>query len=67
MCPCDEGAQSSEHLTYDCEILEFQRNILKHLIKSSEGTWLTINSDFIAKYSHAFSRFITSLYFNKLQ
>jgi len=67
MCPCDEGAQSSEHLIYDCKILEFQRNNLKHQIKSREGTWPTNNSDLITKYSHAFSRFIKSVDFNKLQ
>jgi len=26
MCPCNEGAQPSENLIYDCKILEFQRN-----------------------------------------
>ena len=67
MCPCDEGAQSSEHLIYDCKILEFQTNILKHQIKSSGGTWLTTNSHLIAKYSHTFSRFIKSVDFNKPQ
>jgi len=67
MCPCDEGAQSSEHLIYDCKILEFQTNILKHQIKSSEGTWLTTNSHLIAKYSHAFSRSFKSVDFNKPQ
>jgi len=37
MCPCDdEGAQSSEHLIYDCKILEFQRNTLKHQISPAE-------------------------------
>jgi len=37
MCPCNEGAQTSEHLIYDGKILEFQRNTLKHQIKSSGG------------------------------
>jgi len=67
LCPCDEGTQSSEHLIYDSKILEFQRNTLKHQIKSSGGTWPTTNSDLIAKYSHAFSRFIKSVDLNKLQ
>jgi len=30
MCPCNGGAQSSEHLIYDCEILEIHRKIMKH-------------------------------------
>jgi len=58
MCPCDEGAQSSEHLIFDCKILEFQRNTLKHQIKSSGGTWPINNSDLTVTYSNAFSKFI---------
>jgi hypothetical protein len=38
MCPCNEGAQSSEDLICDCNILEKQRRTLKHKIKSSGGT-----------------------------
>jgi len=67
MCLCDEGAQSSEHLIYDCKIVEFERNTLKQQIKSRGGTWPTTNSDLIEKYSHAFSRFIKSVDFNKLK
>jgi len=32
MCRCNEGAQSPEHLIYDCKILEFQRKSLQYLI-----------------------------------
>jgi len=67
MCPCDEGAQSSEHSICDCKTLEFQRNTLKQQIKSSGGTWPTNNSDLTAKYSHMFSRFIKLIDLNKLQ
>jgi hypothetical protein len=27
MCPCNEEAQSSEHLIYDCKILKDQRQL----------------------------------------
>jgi len=40
---------------------------LKHQIKSCERTWPTTNSDLKAKYSHAFSGFIKSTDFTKLQ
>jgi hypothetical protein len=66
-CPCNEGAQTSEHLLYDCKILEAQRKALKHQIMTSGGTWPTTNSDLVAKYSHAFSRLIKSVDFYKLQ
>jgi hypothetical protein len=36
MYPCKVGAQSSEHLIYDCEILEIQRKTMKHQIKPDE-------------------------------
>jgi hypothetical protein len=67
MCPRNEGAQSTEHLIYDYKILETQRKTLKHQIMTSGGTWPTINSDLVAKYTHAFSRFIRSVDFYKLQ
>jgi len=67
MCPCNDGAQSSEHLIYDCKILESRRKALKHQIKTSGGTGPTTNSDLVAKYSHAFSRFIRLIDFHKLQ
>ena len=67
MCPCTEGAQSSEHLIYDCKILEDQRKALKHQIKIRGGTWPTTNSDLVAKYPHAFSRFVKSIDFDQLQ
>jgi hypothetical protein len=54
-------------LIYDCKTLEFERNILKHQIKSRGGAWPTTNNDLIEKYPHAFSRFIRSVDFNKLK
>ena len=38
MCPCNEGTQSTEHLIYECKILESQRKTLKHQIKTDGGT-----------------------------
>jgi hypothetical protein len=69
VCPCngEGGPQSSEHLICDCEILEIQRENLKHKIKTSGGTWPTTNSHLVAKYSHAFTRFIKSVDFYNLQ
>jgi hypothetical protein len=67
MCPCNGGAQTSEHLIYDCEILEIQRKTVKHQIKTSGGTWPTNNRDLVQKYSYAFTRFIKSVDFYKLR
>jgi hypothetical protein len=50
MCPCNGGAQTPDHLIYDCEILEVQRKTMKHHIQTSGGTWPTTNRDLVAKY-----------------
>jgi len=52
---------------YDCKILDSQRKILQHQMKTGGGTWPTTNSDFVAKYSHTFSRLMKSIDFNKLE
>jgi hypothetical protein len=67
MCPCSEGEQPPEHLIYECKILEFQRSSLKQHITAGGGAWPTTNSDLVAKYLNAFSRFVKSIDFNKLQ
>jgi hypothetical protein len=51
MCPCSEGTQSTEHLIYNCRILERQRKYLKQRIKTGGGTWPTANCDLVTKYS----------------
>ena len=67
MCPCNGGAQSPEHLIYDCEILDIPRKNMKNQIQASGGTWPTTNRNLVAKYLQAFLRFIKSIDFTKLQ
>jgi hypothetical protein len=67
MCPCKEGTQSSNHLIYNCKIIQKQSNTLRHLITTRGGTWPTTNSDLVAKYSQSFSKFIKSIDFQQLQ
>jgi hypothetical protein len=62
-CPCNEGAQLPEHIIYECQILEHQRCSLKQHITASGGYWPPANSDVVAKYLNAFSRFISSIDF----
>jgi hypothetical protein len=45
-CPCNEGAQTPEHLIYACKILEFE---------------------LVTTHIDAFTRFVKSIDFNKLQ
>jgi len=67
LCPCNDGAQSPEHLIYDCKMLKFLRKSLQHQIKKSGGTWPTTNRDLVAKYTDAFLRVIKSVDFYKLK
>ena len=66
-CPCNEGAQTPEHLIYARKILEVQRSSLKQNTTAGGGSWLTTNSELVAEHLDAFSRFVRSIDFNKLQ
>jgi len=65
-CPCNERAQTPEHLIYACKILEIQRSSLKQNIKAGGGSWLPTNSELAAQHLNAFSRYIKSIDFNEL-
>jgi hypothetical protein len=65
--PCNEGDQTSEHLIYACKILEVQRSSLKQHVMAGGGSWPTTNSELVATHPEAFSRFVKSIEFNKLQ
>jgi hypothetical protein len=65
-CPCNKWAQSPEYIIYECKILEPQRSSLKQQITASGGYWPPANSELVAKYLNAFSRFIKSIDFNNL-
>jgi hypothetical protein len=67
MCPCNEGVQTPEHLIYACKILEVLRSSLKQHIKAGGGSWPTTNSELVATHLDAFSQFVKSIDFNKLQ
>ena len=54
-CPCKGGDEIPEHLIHHCNILETQRDVMKHTIQMSGGTWPTSNKDLIVKYLGAFT------------
>jgi hypothetical protein len=66
-CPCNEEAQTPEHLIYACKILEVLRSSLKQNITARGGSWPTTNSELVAIHLDAFSQFVKSIDFNKLQ
>ena len=55
MCPCNEGAQSPEHIIYECKILKQQRSSLKQHITACGRHWPPDNSEMVAKYLNPFS------------
>jgi hypothetical protein len=66
MYPCNEGTQTSDHIIYVCKILESQRSSLIHHITARGGDWPPTNGELVANYLNAFSRFIKSIDFQKL-
>jgi hypothetical protein len=65
VCPCGEERHTSEHIIFECNIFEAQRSSLIKQIMVSGGTWLPAN-ELIAKYLNAFSKFVKSIDFPKL-
>ena len=64
--PCNEGAQTPEHMIYECKILESQRSSSIRHIMARGGDWPPANDELVASYLNAFSRFIKSIDFQKL-
>jgi hypothetical protein len=66
MCPCNEGQQTSEHIIYECKNLEVQRSSLIKHIMTRGGNWPPANHELVTNYLNAFTRFIKSNDFQKL-
>jgi ribonuclease HI len=66
MCPCNEAVHTSERIIYVCKILESQRSSLIQHITARGGDWPPTNGKLVSNYLNAFSRFIRSIDFLKL-
>jgi hypothetical protein len=49
-CPCNEGAQTPEHIIYNCKILEQQRSSLIRNITVRGGKWPPANKEMVDTY-----------------
>jgi len=67
MCPCNDGEQSVEHLIHVCRILEPQRSSMIQHITTRGGIWPPANNKLVARHLNAFSQFLKSVDFSKLQ
>jgi hypothetical protein len=65
-CSCNEGTQTHEYIIYVCKILESQISSLIRHITATGGGWPPTNDELVANYLNAFSRFIKSIDFQKL-
>jgi hypothetical protein len=66
MCPCNDGQQTSDHIIFECNIVEAQRSALIKQIMVSGGSWPPEKDELITKYIKAFLSFVKSIDFQKL-
>jgi hypothetical protein len=66
MCPCNEGQQTSDHIIFDCNLLEAQSGPMVKKIVDSGGSWPPAKDELTTKYLHAFSTFVKSVDFQTL-
>jgi hypothetical protein len=66
MCPCKEGQQTSDHIIFECNIFEAQRGSMIKKIVDRGGSWPPAKDELTTKYLQAFSNFVTSIDFQKL-
>jgi hypothetical protein len=60
-CTCKEGQQTVEHLIYECNKLEIERENLVNNI--TPGIWPVQESELITNYRKQFNQFISSIDF----
>ena len=66
MCLCNEGQQTSNHIIFECNLFEAQRVSMIKKIVDSRGSWLPTKDELTTKYLQAFSIFVKSIDFQKL-
>jgi hypothetical protein len=54
-------------LIYTCTLLESERSSLDKHITAEGGSWPTTNTELVITHIDAFTRFVKSIDFNKLQ
>ena len=67
MCLCNEGQQTSDHITFECNHFEALRVSMMKKIVNSGGSWPPAKEPLTTKYLQAFSIFVKSIDFQKLK
>jgi hypothetical protein len=65
-CPCGNGDQTTNHLLFECDLLNKERDILKLSVVKT-NVWPTSKSDLIRKYYKEFTKFINEIPFGELK
>ena len=64
-CPCETENQTVDHLIYECQRLQKEREALTRNI-TKQDTWPSENSDVVNKYIKQFTQVINSIDFDKM-
>ena len=63
---CGNGDQTTDHLLFECDLLNKERDILKLSVVKT-NVWPTSKSDLIRKYYKEFTKFINEIPFGELK
>jgi len=64
-CLCKKGEQTIDHIIYECELVEQERERLKAVVLRTEN-WPISKEILMNKYSKNFKKFTDSINFDKL-
>jgi hypothetical protein len=67
ICLCNEGQQTSDHIIFDCNLLEAQRGSMIEKSVDSGGTWPPAKDELTTKYLQGFSVFLKSIDFSNTE
>jgi hypothetical protein len=65
LCVCQQGDQTTDHLLYDCNLLEAQRGILRKNV-TRNGQWPADKQELITNHLEPFLTYIESIHFDRL-
>jgi len=63
---CGMGPQTSDHIIWECALLQKQRETLKNRIRKTGGNWPLTNSDLANNYTKWFRMFVNSINFDTM-
>jgi len=66
LCPCGNQDQTTDHLRFECDLLQTERENLLTTIRKTD-VWPTSNSDLIKKHFRAFIQFTNAIVIDKLR